>query len=135
MSRALRTRHWKLTWVALAVTALVGCGEGYRIDSATFNVNDITDESKTKLLETVSRSLKAEGFEDFGRYDEMIALIRQNQAMSPAARDEELARLNRERTFLNDAHHLRVVWQTIQMDCRQNRSALDISHRPTISWS
>ena len=110
MSRALWTRHWKLTWVALVVTALVGCGEGYRLDPATFNVNDVTDESRTKLLVTVSRSLKAEGFEDFGRYDEMIALIRQNRAMSPAARDEELARLNRERTFLNDSHHLRVVW-------------------------
>jgi hypothetical protein len=99
----------KATFSACLVTALVGCGEGYRLDPATFNVNDITDESKTKLLDTGSRSLKAEGFEDFGRYDEMIALIRQNRAMSPAASDEELARLNRERTFLNDAHHLRVV--------------------------
>jgi hypothetical protein len=30
--------------------------------------------------------------------------------MPAAAKQEELARLNRERTFLSDPHHLRVVW-------------------------
>jgi hypothetical protein len=95
---------------AILAISSAGCGEGYRVDAATIDVNDITDETKAKLLSAVSQSLKAEGFEDLGRYDEMIALIRQDHGMSPAAKDEELARLTRERTFLNDAHHLRVVW-------------------------
>jgi hypothetical protein len=98
---------------ALAVIltiASAGCGKGYRLDPATIDVNDITDETKAKLLDAVSRSLKAEGFEDLGRYDEMIALVRQDHAISPAAKDQELAMFNRERTFLNEAHHLRVVW-------------------------
>jgi hypothetical protein len=109
-ARALMIRIARFALAVISTVAIAGCGEGYRVDPATLNVNDITDESKAKLMDTVSRSLKAEGFEDFGRFDEMIALIRQNQAMSPTARDEELARLSRERTFLNDTHHLRVVW-------------------------
>jgi len=92
------------------MTVLGGCGEGYRIDPACLNVTDVTDDSKQQLLASVSRFLKSDGFEDFGKYDEMIALIRQDHAMPASARQEELARLNRERTFLSDPHHLRVVW-------------------------
>src|ERR1700733_10059414 len=110
MSQALRIRRYPLPLVALAMTVLGGCGEGYRIDPACLNVTDITDDSKQQLLAPVSRFLKGEGFEDLGKYEEMIALIRQDHAMPAAAKQEELARLNRERTFLSDPHHLRIVW-------------------------
>jgi hypothetical protein len=110
MSPASRIRHYQLLWVALAMMVLGGCGEGYRIDPACLNVTGITDDSKEQLLASVSRFLKVEGFEDFGTYEEMIALIRQDHAMPAAAKQEELARLNRERTFLSDSHHFRVVW-------------------------
>lgn len=110
MSQAPWLRPYQLVLIALAVTVLGGCGEGYRIDSACLNITDITDDSKPQLLDSVSRFLEREGFEDLGKYEEMIALIRQDHAMPAAAREEELARLNRERTFLNDPHHLRIVW-------------------------
>jgi hypothetical protein len=110
MSQALRIRRYPLPLVALAMTVLGGCGEGYRIDPACLNVTDITDDSKQQLLTSVSRFLKREGFEDLGTYEEMIALIRQDHAMPAAAKQEELARLNRERTFLSDPQHLRIVW-------------------------
>jgi hypothetical protein len=110
MSLGSRIRHFQLLLVALAMTVLGGCGEGYRIDPACLNITGITDDSREQLLASVSRFLKVEGFEDFGTYEEMIALIRQDHAMPAAAKQEELARLNRERTFLSDPHHLRVVW-------------------------
>ncbi|HWY96596.1 MAG TPA: hypothetical protein VNX69_15470 [Steroidobacteraceae bacterium] len=110
MSNASRIRLYQLVFAALAMTVLGGCGEGYRIDPACLNVTNITDESKQQLLASVSRFLKSEGFEDLGKYEEMIALIGQDHAMPASAKQEELARLNRERTFLSDPHHLRIVW-------------------------
>lgn len=95
--------------VVLCVAALGACGEGYEIKPAILNITG-TENSKEQLLAVVTSALKSEGFEDFGRYDEMIALIRQNPAMSPKIKDAELARLNRERNYLNDSRHLRVVW-------------------------
>ena len=53
----------------ISAVAIASCGAGYPVEPATFNVNDVTDASKAKLLDTVSRSLKAQGFEDLGRYD------------------------------------------------------------------
>jgi len=110
VSKALKIRCYQLVLVALTMTALGGCGEGYRIDPACLNIIDVTDESKQQLLASVSRFLKDEGFENLGKYEGMIALIRQDRAMPASARQEELERLNRERTFLNDPHHLRIVW-------------------------
>ena len=110
MSPALNIRLCPVVLVALAVAALGGCGEGYRLDPACLNVTGITDESKTQLLASVSRFLKRQGFDDMGKYDEMIALIQQDHAMPTTVREEELSRLNRERTFLSDLKHLRIVW-------------------------
>src|ERR1700679_4292857 len=110
MSQALRIRRYPLPLVAFAMTVLGGCGEGYRIEPACLNVTDITEDSKQQLLASVSRFLKRDGFEDLGTYEEMIALIRQDHAMPAPTRQEELARLYRERTFLSDPHHLRIVW-------------------------
>jgi len=110
VSNASTIRLYRLVLVAFAMIALGGCGEGYRIDPACLNVTDVTDDSKQQLLASISRFLKSEGFEDLGRYEEMIALIQLDHAMPASARQEELARLNRERTFLSDPHHLRIVW-------------------------
>jgi hypothetical protein len=102
-------RHVVLTGVALAM--LAGCGEGYVDEPARLNVIGMTDDSKKQqLLDNVATFLRKEGFEDFGRYDEMIALIQQDHAMPTKVREDELARLNRERTFLNDPLHLRIIW-------------------------
>jgi len=95
--------------VVLWLAALGGCGEGYEVKPAILNIT-ATEDSKKQLLAVVTSALKSEGFEDLGRYDEMIALIRQNPAMPPKMKDAELARLNRERNYLDDSRHLRVVW-------------------------
>ena len=110
MSWALNIRYCQVVLVALIAAALAGCGEGYRVDPASLNIVGITDESKDQLLILVSRFLKHEGFEDLGKYEQMIALIQQDHAMPATVREEELAGLNRERTFLSDPKRLRVVW-------------------------
>jgi hypothetical protein len=99
----------RCTAVLLTLTALGGCGEGYVLKPAILNVTAITGQSNEQLLTVVSGFLKKEGFEDFGRYDAMISLI-QHDEMPDSVRTEELARLNRERTFLNDPSHLRIIW-------------------------
>jgi hypothetical protein len=102
-------RHVALAGLILAT--LAGCGEGYVLEPARLNVIGMTDDLREQqLLDLVSSFLRQEGFEDFGRYDEMIALVQQDHAMSKKVKEEELARLNRERTFLSDPHHLRIVW-------------------------
>jgi hypothetical protein len=103
-----RLRHLTIGFVVLA--ALGACGEGYEVKPAILDLTVATEDSKQELASTVSGVLKAAGFEDLGRYDEMIALTRQNPAMSEQAKEAQLARLNRERTFLNESRHLRVVW-------------------------
>ena len=95
--------------VVLAFAALGSCGEGYQVKPAILNVIVAPEQSREQMENVVSSVLKSEGFDDLGRYDEMIALIRQDHAMPASARQEELARLNRERTFLSDPHHLRIV--------------------------
>ena len=100
----------KLGSLALTVALLGGCGEGYELKPAILNVLVATEESEQELTTTVSSVLKAEGFEDLGRFDEMIAFVRLDSAMPPKAKESELARLYRERTYLNDSRHLRVVW-------------------------
>ena len=86
---------------------LTGCGEGYVLEGAVLNIACADDSTKQQLMAQVSKFLAKEGFEDLGRYDEMIALV---QSMPTMARQQELARMNRERTFLNDPKHLRVIW-------------------------
>jgi hypothetical protein len=98
-------RHF--AFVVFTLAALGGCGEGYRVEPAILNVIGITDESKDQLLTVVSRFLKQEGFEDLGRDSAMISLIKQGPMPEKAGL---LAKLNRERTFLNEASHLRIVW-------------------------
>jgi hypothetical protein len=95
--------------VLLAAAALGGCGESYRLDPACLNIVGTTAESKEQLLAVVSRLLGQEGFEAFGKSEEMIALMQQAD-FPDTVREEQLARLNRERTFLNRSSHLSVEW-------------------------
>lgn len=95
--------------LVLVMCALAGCGEGYVIVPAILNVTGITDQSKGPLLSDVTGLLRHESFEDLGRYDEMISL--QKQMDTPEdVKARELARLYRERTYLKDSSHLRVIW-------------------------
>jgi hypothetical protein len=99
----------RLAWILLVTLSLGGRGEGYILAPATLNIAEATEESKTQLLTVVSGFLRQEGFEDFGRYDAMIALIEEDRATPKAVKEFQLARLNREHTFLNDRQRLRVV--------------------------
>ena len=92
----------------LTLSALGGCGEGYVVKPAIFNISGLTNDSKGQFLEVVSRFLKQEGFEDLGRYDAMISLIQKGN-MREDTKAEQIAKLNREHTFLNKDKHLRIV--------------------------
>jgi hypothetical protein len=108
------------------ISALAGCGEGYVVESARLNITDITGVSKGDLLATVTRVLSQEGFEDLGKYQQMIDLV-QHGSMPEKEKAEELARLNRERTFLKDSSNLRVVWADYSAEV-PNR--LDVRYQP-----
>jgi hypothetical protein len=103
------TRHRWLASIALSLLALGGCGEGYEVKPATLNITGVTDESKSQILSLVSHFLVQEGFKDFGKDNEMIALFDRDRSMRPTVRQQQLARLKRELTFLDDPQHLRVV--------------------------
>src|SRR5258708_38678575 len=66
-------------------------------------------ESCRVVVTTLHDFLVREGFEDLGKYEDMIVLIRQDNAMPPSVKREQLVRLDREYTYLNRRHHLRVV--------------------------
>jgi hypothetical protein len=76
---------------------------------ARLNIVDVAPESFADAATTVHDFLAREGFEDLGKYEAMIALIRQDNAMPPSVKREQLVRLDREYTYLNRRHHLRVV--------------------------
>jgi len=102
------SRH--LIAIALLLPALLaGCGEGYRLVPARLEIDGVTPKSFPEAATTLHGLLVGEGFDDLGKYDEMIALIRQGNSMPPSVKREELARLEREYTYLDGRHHLRVV--------------------------
>jgi hypothetical protein len=102
-------RYRLIAIAPLLLTILAGCGEGYRVVPARLNIVDVTPESFPGAATTVHDFLLKEGFEDLGKYREMIDLIRQDNAMPPNVKREQLVRLDREYTYLNRCHHLRVV--------------------------
>ncbi len=102
-------RYQLIAIAPLLLTMLAGCGEGYRIVPARLNIVDVAPESFPGAVTAVHDLLVREGFEDLGKYEEMIALIRQDDAMPPSVKREQLVRLDREYTYLNRRHHLRVV--------------------------
>lgn len=102
-------RYRLIAVVPLLLSILAGCGEGYRIAPARLNIVDVAPESFPGAATTVHDFLLKEGFEDLGKYEEMIALIHQDNAMPPKVKREQLVRLEREYTYLNRRRHLRVV--------------------------
>jgi hypothetical protein len=93
----------------LFLATLVGCGEGYEVVPARLNIVDISDETFAAVATSVHDVLTGQGFEDLGKYEDMIALIQGDNAMPEKAKRMELDRLEREYTYLNRRHHLRVV--------------------------
>jgi len=73
------------------------------------NIVDVEPEYFPATATTVHDLLAKEGFEDLGKDTEMIALIQQANAMPDNVSREQLARLDREYTYLNRRHNLRVV--------------------------
>jgi hypothetical protein len=102
-------RYRLIAIASLLLTILAGCGESYRIVPARMNIVDVAPESFPAAATTAHDFLVREGFEDLGKYEDMIALIRQDNAMPPSVKREQLVRLDREYTYLNRHHHLRVV--------------------------
>jgi hypothetical protein len=102
--------RYRLIAIALSLlTMLGGCGEGYELVPARLNIVDVSPESFPDAGTSVHDFLVREGFEDFGKYEEMIALIRQDNVLPQDVKRKQLARLDREQTYLNRRHHLRVV--------------------------
>jgi hypothetical protein len=93
----------------LLVTILAACGEGYRLEPARVTIDGVIPKAFPAALKTVHDVLVSEGFEDLGKYEEMIAMTQQDNSMPPSVKREQLVRLEREYTYLNSRHHLRVV--------------------------
>jgi hypothetical protein len=105
---------------------LNGCGEGYVVNPARFNVNVTAGRSEDQILTVVSGFLGSEGFEYLGKYQEMISLSEQG-SMPAKVKQEELARLNRERTFLNRPRQFRIVLSDYS---NGDYSELEIKYKP-----
>jgi hypothetical protein len=119
-----RLRH--IATVVLTLMVLNGCGEGYVVNPARFNVNVTAGRSEDQILTVVSGFLGSEGFEYLGKYQEMISLSEQG-SMPAKVKQEELARLNRERTFLNRPRQFRIVLSDYS---NGDYSELEIKYKP-----
>ena len=93
----------------LLVAPLASCGVSYQIVPARLTVEDVQADSLSGVTSAVGGFLTEEGFEDLGEYKEMISLIEGDTSMPERLKREQLARLERKRTYLNERHHLRVV--------------------------
>ena len=87
---------------------LSGCGVGYRIDPAILLLSDTDGLSLSELRGAAGQFLEGQGFEDFGRDEEMIALLERAQA-SGATTNSIAARLSSQYTYLNSKRNLRVI--------------------------
>ena len=102
--------HWRSIAIAsLLLTTLAACAEGYRLVPARLNIGNVASKSFPLAATIVHDLLASEGFDDLGKAEETIALIRRDNAMPSSARRELLVRLEREYTYLNRRHDLRVV--------------------------
>jgi hypothetical protein len=95
----------RLAALLLALVLLTGCGEGYAVEPARLNLVDATEESSRELQAVVSTFLAREGFEDLGRDDEMIALLRR----TPTPQADLIESISRRHTYLNRDRGLDVV--------------------------
>jgi hypothetical protein len=112
--------------VVLALMGLNGCGEGYVVNPAQLNVNVTAGRSEDQILAVLSGYLGREGFEYLGKYQDMISLI-QHGSMPAKVKQQELARLNRERTFLNRPRQLRIILADYS---NGDYSELEIKYKP-----
>jgi hypothetical protein len=93
----------------LSTATLASCGVSYEIVPARLTVENVQADSLSSVTSAVGGFLTEEGFENLGKYQEMISLIEGDTSMPERLKREQLARLERERTYLNERHHLRVV--------------------------
>src|SRR3977135_4486258 len=77
-ARDYRARSICVVVAILVVMMLSGCGIGYQIVPARLAIVDVSREDSAKVGGTLHDILTAEGFEDLGKYQEMIALIRRD---------------------------------------------------------
>jgi hypothetical protein len=91
--------------LVLAFVCLTSCGESYTIEPARMNVINAAADSRDSVKAAVSDFLVREGFEDLGRHDEMLDLLRSTQI---AATDPLIERISRTVTFLNRPRDLTV---------------------------
>ncbi len=92
---------------AALVFATAGCGGGYIVTPARLLVTDAEGISVADLRSDIGPMLEASGFEDLGKDEEMIALVRRSapNEETGALRASDL--LN-QYTYLNDRRNLRV---------------------------
>lgn len=91
------------------VASLATCGVSYEIVRARLTIENVQADSVSAVTTAAGGFLVDEGFEDLGKYKEMISLIQSDTSMPEGLKREQLARLERERTYLDERHHLRVV--------------------------
>jgi hypothetical protein len=91
----------------LAMGLLAACGESYTIESARLNLINAGGDSERELRNIASAFLAQEGFEDLGRDDEMIALLKRSRGPD-AATDPLIERHERRRSYLNRDRRLTV---------------------------
>ena len=104
----LRLFSVRAHFIACVLALLAGCGVGYVSKPGIINITVVSTESNDQIQSEVARFLAYEGFENLGRYDEMISLI-QGSEMRESVKAEELARLHRERNFTNRSTNIYVT--------------------------
>lgn len=97
----------RLVTLVLMLWLLTSCGEGYAIEPARLNLIHADKHGPDELQKVVTGFLAQEGFEDLGRQDEMIALLKRSGGPE-AATDSMIERLSRERSFVNRDRDLSV---------------------------
>jgi hypothetical protein len=104
----LRLFSVRAQFIACVLALLAGCGVGYVSKPGIIDITVSSAESSDQIQTEIARFLATEGFENLGRYDEMISLI-QGSEMSKRVKEEELVRLNRERNFTNRSTNMDVT--------------------------
>lgn len=97
----------RLTAILLGVLLLASCGEGYAVKPARLHLIHAREDSRRELTAVISPFLAKEGFEDLGRYDEMIDLL-SNSSAPGGPNKAVIDRVSRQYTYVNKARKLDV---------------------------
>lgn len=92
-------------FLGVLVATISGCGSGYVVTPGRLAIQTGDQDSRDRALKDVSRVLVSEGFEDLGKYDEMIDLI-SHGSMDAITKNRELDRLHREYNYLDGSRNL-----------------------------